>query len=125
MGVVKDLWIRIEKGGKAFVPARIQGKLPRDTKWVNSPEGWTIARKSQEEILAAQAQSSLKTSGVKGKDDLKRLYLIKANYSLLDAEELLHIQRWISEIIDLKKEEKRKTLAEKISMMQRELSNLK
>jgi hypothetical protein len=40
-------------------------------------------------------------------------------------EELLHVQRWIGEALDQKKEEKRKTLAERISLMQRELSNLK
>lgn len=125
MGVIKDMWTRIERGEKVFEPSRLPGKLPRGTKWVQAPEGWTLARKTPEELQQEKARSAGKSPSADSRGDLKRLYLTKANYSLLEAEELLHIQRWIHEIMDQKKDEKRKTLAEKIALMQRELSNLK
>lgn len=125
MGAVKDLWNRIEKGERVRIPVRLPGKLPRNTKWQRESDGWTLARKSPEEIQAVQAGTALKSPGSASREDLKRLYLVKTNYALLDVDELLHVQRWIGELLTQKKDEKRKTLEDQIKQMQNQLHNLK
>lgn len=125
MGAVKELWLRIEKGERVRIATRLPGKLPRNTKWQRESDGWTLARKSPEEIQALQAGTAAKSPGTTPRDDLKRLYLIKANYALLDVDELLHVQRWIGELLTEKKEEKRKALEDQIKQMQNQLHNLK
>ncbi|MDZ4199605.1 MAG: hypothetical protein U1E27_10015, partial [Kiritimatiellia bacterium] len=76
MGVIKDLWTKIEKGEAVYEKARLPGKLPRGTRWVQHDKGWTLVRKTQDELNAEKAKSAIQSSGSSTKDDLKRLYLI-------------------------------------------------
>ncbi|MCF7838829.1 MAG: hypothetical protein K9N49_09390 [Candidatus Marinimicrobia bacterium] len=121
-GPAKQMWLRIQKGEKVVVKDRIIGKLPNGCKWEPVEGGWTLAPKTAEEM----AQSAPRRGrGGDAQEQIRRTLMVKGNYSLLSADELMHVHRWIAEIMDQKKEEKKRLLQEEIAKLQKELTVLR